>query len=77
LNFLYERYIYKGTNLKSSSLKDPLAQSKLDVEEMFSYKDPRLRHLKEGFRKEELHVKLIDFGTGDDSDFKRAMDEIV
>jgi hypothetical protein len=33
--------------------------------------------LKEGFRKEELHVKLIDFGTGDDSDFKRAMDEIV
>lgn len=32
---------------------------------MFSYKDPRLRHLKERFKKEELHVDIINFGGND------------
>ena len=44
---------------------------------MFSFRDVRLRHLKEDFKKEDLHVNITDFEGSDKSDYNNALDEII
>ena len=51
-------------------------KNQLDSENVFDFKDPRLRHLNKSFKREELQVSFIDFGSNKDS-VPRAIDEII
>ena len=77
ISFLYERYVYKVHKIELVNQEDPNVKKKFDIDDMFKYKDPRLRHLNENFKKEELHLDIIDFGGNDKEDYKHALDEII
>ena len=42
---------------------------------MFTFKDPRLRHLNNNFKRDELQVEFVDFGNQDG--IKKAIDQII
>jgi len=44
---------------------------------MFTYRDPRLRHLNKDFRREELQVSKLDLTASKQDKFKSAIDEII
>jgi Ca2+-binding EF-hand superfamily protein len=43
---------------------------------VFAFKDPRLRHLNKGFKREELQVSFIQFNSPTEQ-IKQALDEII
>lgn len=46
------------------------------MDNIFAFKDPRLRHLNKNFKREELQLKNLDF-VHDKEEFKNAIDEII
>ncbi|CDW73821.1 UNKNOWN [Stylonychia lemnae] len=76
LNLLYQRHKYIIPTLPATDLTNEEDQKKHDMESLFEYKDPRLRHLNKNFSREELQVRNLDF-VNDKVGFKAAIDEII
>ena len=77
LNLIYERFKYFVPKLGGVG-KEPTPEEmkKQEMDKIFSFKDPRLRHLNKGFRREEQQVREVDFAD-DPGAFKAAIDEII
>jgi hypothetical protein len=47
----------------------------IQLDSVFAFKDPRLRHLNKNFKREDLHMDFVDFNNSDG--VKRSIDEII
>jgi len=79
LNFLYERHFIQVQKVPVRYFPDQNTQQKFDIEEMFSYKDPRLRHLNESFKRKELQVlpASIELTGSQQEEYRVALEEII
>ncbi|TNV74030.1 hypothetical protein FGO68_gene14997 [Halteria grandinella] len=71
INILYTRNIIEFNRLTQPQ-ENAQQQEKDSV---FAFKDPRLRHLNKGFKREELQVSFIDFAASEQ--VKHGIDEII
>ena len=80
INLLYERHVidFKKLTLVGGGDTAKLSEEEkkaIERDTVFTFKDPRLRHLNTNFKREELQVEFIQFGNQDG--IKHAIDEII
>lgn len=72
INLLYNRNIIELERLKPIAGVD---EKQIEADSIFAFKDPRLRHLNKGFKREELQVSFIEFASSES--VKQAIDQII
>lgn len=80
INVLYERHVLEFKKLVPVEGGDAAKLSEeekkaIERDAVFTFKDPRLRHLNSNFKRDELQVEFIDFGNQDG--IKKAIDQII
>jgi hypothetical protein len=77
INILYERHVLEFKKLVTTEETKMTEEEKKAMERdtVFSFKDPRLRHLNKDFKREELQVDFVDFGNKEG--IKQAIDQII
>ena len=79
INLLYERHVHEFKKLVPAGeqvAKMSEEEKKMsERDEVFTFKDPRLRHLNNNFKREELQVEFVQFGNQDG--IKKAIDQII
>lgn len=65
INVLYERHIFEFKKLAPSEDAKMTEEEKklMERDTVFSFKDPRLRHLNSNFKRDELQVEFVEFGN--------------
>lgn len=65
INVLYERHVLEFKKLLAVEDTKMSEEEKKAMERdaVFTFKDPRLRHLNSNFKRDELQVEFVEFGN--------------
>jgi hypothetical protein len=79
INLLYERHVHEFKKLvpagEQVAKMSEEEKKMMERDEVFTFKDPRLRHLNNNFKREELQVEFVQFGNQDG--IRKAIDQII